>query len=61
VSLLVLAGVSVNETVDTSSTESGSGDTLALGTSPWAGFLAATEGLDGTGNYGGFSSLLPLV
>jgi len=60
-SLLVLAGVSVNETVDTSSTESGSSDTLALGTSPWTGFLAATEGLDGTSNYGGFGSLLPLL
>jgi len=61
VSLLVLTGVSVNKTVDTSGTESGSSNTLALGTSPWAGFLAAAEGLDGTSDKGGFGSLLPLL
>jgi len=60
VPLLVLAGVSVDETVDTSSTESGSGDTLTLSTSPWTCFLAAAEGLDSASDYGSFGSLLPL-
>jgi hypothetical protein len=61
VSLLVLARVSVDETVDTSSTESSSCDTLALGTSPWTGFLAAAEGFDSTGDDSGFGGLLPLL
>jgi hypothetical protein len=61
VSLLVLARVSVDETIDTSSTESSSCDTLALGTSPWTGFLAAAEGFDSTGDDSGFGGLLPLL
>jgi hypothetical protein len=61
VSLLVLARVSVDETVDTGSTESSSCDTLALGTSPWTGFLAAAEGFDSTGDDSGFGGLLPLL
>jgi hypothetical protein len=61
VPLLVLAGVSVDETVDTGSTKSGSCNTLALGTGPWTGFLAAAEGFDGTGDDSGFGGLLPLL
>jgi hypothetical protein len=59
-SLLVLTGVSVDETVDTSSTEGSSCDTLTLRTSPWTGLLAAAEGFDSTGDYGSFGGLLPL-
>jgi hypothetical protein len=60
-SLLVLARVSVDETVDTGSTESGSCDTLALSTSPWTGFFAAAEGFNSTSDDGGFGGLLPLL
>jgi hypothetical protein len=60
-SLLVLARISVDETVDASRTESGRGDTLAFCTSPWTGFLAAAEGFNGTGDDGSFGGLLPLL
>jgi hypothetical protein len=60
VPLLVLLAAAINETVDTSSADSGSGNTLALCTGPWTGFLAAAEGFDSTGDESGFGGLLPL-
>jgi hypothetical protein len=46
----MFVGISVNETVDTSSTESGRGYSLALCSCPGAIFFAAAEGLDGAGD-----------
>jgi hypothetical protein len=59
--LLVLLGVAVDQAIDTGSTEGSSGDALAFGSSPGAGDVAAAEGLDGTGDQGGFGGLLPLL
>jgi hypothetical protein len=60
-SLLVLAGVFVDETVDTGSAKSSSCDALGFDTSPGTRFLAAAEGLDSTSNQGSLGGLLPLL
>lgn len=59
--LFVLLWVSVDEAIDTSSSEGSSSDTLALCACPRARDFAAAEGLDGTGYDGGFGGLLPLL
>jgi hypothetical protein len=59
--LLVLFRVPVDEAVDTRGTEGSSSDALAFLASPRALHLAAAEGLDSTGDDGGFGSLLPLL
>jgi len=61
VTLLVLLGVSVDEPVDTSSTDGSSCDALALLASPGTSDLAAAEGFNGTSDNGSFGGLLPLL
>jgi len=58
-SLALPVWVLVDETVDTSGTESGSGNALTFLASPWTGSFATTEGFDGSGDDCGFSGLLP--
>jgi hypothetical protein len=61
VALLVLLGIAVDETIDTSGTERSSGNALALLAGPWTCNLAAAEGLDGTSHERSFGGLLPLL
>jgi len=57
----LLVGVAINEAIDTSSTNSGSGNATALLSSPGSWVLARAEGLDSTSNKSGLSSLSPLA
>jgi hypothetical protein len=56
-----MLSVSVDETVDTSGANSGSGNTLALCACPGTGFFATAEGFDSTCDDGSFGGLLPLL
>jgi hypothetical protein len=59
--LRLLVGVAVNKTIDTTSTNSGSGNATALFSSPGSRILAGAEGLDSTSNQSGLRSLSPLA
>ena len=57
----LLVRVAVDETIDTTGTDSGSGNATALLSSPGSRVLAGAEGLDSAGNKGGLSSLSPFA
>ena len=59
--LLVPIRVTIDQAVDTSSTECSSCHTLAFSTSPGTSDFAAAKCLNGTGYYGCFGGLLPLL
>jgi hypothetical protein len=60
VSFAFTIGVTVEEAIDTSSTESSSGNALTFFASPSTRFLAAANSFNYTCNDGGFGGLLPL-